>query len=52
MHRDLTELFRLSDSLANQSFCLSDILRVQLNFKRTLGKRLLTSDELQFDNAG
>ena len=38
------ELLRLSNGLVNWSFCLSDISRVQLKFKWTVGKRLLASD--------
>ena len=39
----LTELFRLSDGLANRSFCRSDILRVQLKSNWTVSKSLLAS---------
>ena len=37
---------------ANQSFCWSDILRVQLKSNWTIGEKLLASDQSQFDNAG
>ena len=40
----LTDLFRLSDGLANRSFCRSDISRVQLKSHWTVGKKLLASD--------
>ena len=40
----LTELFRVSDRLANQSFCGSDIWRVQLKSNWTVGKKFLLSD--------
>ena len=39
----LTEFFKLSDGLANQSFCQTDILRVQLSSNWTFGKMLLAS---------
>ena len=38
------ELPRLSDGFANQSFCWSDILRVQLKSKWTVGKSFLDSN--------
>ena len=43
MQMALTELLRLSDGLANQSFCQLDISRVQLKYNWTVSKRLLTS---------
>ena len=46
------ELLRLPDSIANQSFCRSDISRVQLRSNWTIVKRLLASDQSKFDNAG
>ena len=42
--RVLTEFFRLSDGLANRSFCRSDIWRVQLKSNWAVRKRLLASD--------
>ena len=45
MHRVLIELFRVSDGLANRSFCRSDISRVQLKSNWTVGERLLASDQ-------
>ena len=48
----LKELSRLLDSLANQSFCWSDISRVQLKPNLKVGERLLAFDQSQFDNAG
>ena len=39
-----TELFRASDALVNQSFCWSDISRVQLKYTWTIGERLLGYD--------
>ena len=44
VHRGLTDIFRLSDILANWLFCWLDILRVQLKSNWTVGKRLLASD--------
>ena len=43
---------RLSDGVANQSFCQSDIFRVELKPNWTVGERLLASDQWQVDNAG
>ena len=39
----LKELLKVSDVLANRSFCRSDISRFQL--KSTVGERLLVSDQ-------
>ena len=44
-HVALRELLRLSDVLANRSFCRSDISRVQLKSNWTVGERLLASDQ-------
>ena len=52
VHMVVRELLRLSDGLANRSFCRSDIWRVQLKSSGTVGERLLASDQSQFDNAG
>ena len=41
----LTELLKVSDGLANQSFCWSDISRVELKSNWTVGERLLASDQ-------
>ena len=43
---------RLSDGVANQSFCQSDIFRVELKPNWTVGEGLLASDQWQVDNAG
>ena len=40
----LTDLFRLSDGLANRSFCRSDISEVHLKSNETFGKKYLASD--------
>ena len=48
----LWEQLRRSGSIANQSFCWSDILRVQLKINLTVGETLLASDQSQFDNTG
>ena len=52
MHMAVREMLRLLDDFANQSFCQSDILRVQLKYNWTVVERLLASDQSQFDNAG
>ena len=52
IHTVVRELLRLLDSFAEQSFCSSDISRVQLKSDWTVGERLLGSDKSQFDNAG
>ena len=46
----LTKFFRLSDGLANQSFCRLDISRVQLKSNRIVGERPLASDDEIFSN--
>ena len=46
------ELLRLSDGLANQSFCRSDISRVRLKSNSAVSEGLLASDQSQFDDAG
>ena len=46
------ELLKLSDGLANGSFCRSDIWRDQLKSKSTIDEWLLASNKSQFDNAG
>ena len=48
LHMVLWELLRLPDSLANRSFCRSDISRVQLKSNLTVGKGLLASDSKRF----
>ena len=40
----IQKLPRLSDCLADQSFCGSDILRIQLKFNWTVGERQLACD--------
>ena len=40
------ELLRVSDGLANQSFCPLDISRVQLKSNLAIGERLSASDQL------
>ena len=52
VHMVLWEQLRRSGSIANQSFCWSDISRVQLKINLTVGERLLASDQSQFDNTG
>ena len=44
-HVALRDLLRLSDVRANQSFCWSDISRVQLKSNWTVCERLLVSDQ-------
>ena len=48
LHMALWELIRLSDGLANRSFCRWDFSRVQLKSNWTVGKGLLTSDSKTF----
>ena len=48
VHISFKELLRLSDELANGSFCLLDTSRVQLTSNRTVGKRSLASNSKTF----
>ena len=52
VHMLVRELLRKSGGLVKQSFCRSDILKVQLKFNWTVGDWLLASHQSQFDNAG
>ena len=45
IHIVVGELLRLSDSLANQSVCWSDISRIQLKSNWTVGERLVASHQ-------
>ena len=51
IHMALKELHKISDGLANRSFCRSDISRDHLRSNWAVGVRRLTSNQLQFDNA-
>ena len=48
MHMVLIELFRVSDDLANRSFCRSDIARVQLKSNWKVSEKLQASDSKTF----
>ena len=48
LHMVLWELIRLSDGLANQSFCWWDFSRVQLKANWTVGQGLLASNSKTF----